>query len=484
MTTTAPFTEVIAPGVHRVFSHAAVASLREFVEQMADLDGSPDRSGRCDDIARIDQLAELERLKAAAAAAQARLTREFEKSQLDQQDAAARRERERGNSVRADRLTTSRGRGIGDQVALARNDATSQGARHLAFARAMEQMPHTLALLTDGQISEWTATLLVRETDDLSAEHRTTVDTKLCATTLDAKTGELHQPQVLGLAPRRVANRARALANQLDAEAATRRAAKANSRRRVTIRPTPSTMSYVTGLLPVRDGVAVFASLESDAKAAKAAGDARTVSQLMADLLVQRVTGAPATAGPLDDPAQTARPNGQGTSTGRKVPVRVHLVMSADTFLADSDQPARTSDGTVIPADEARAWVHDPSTPVTIRRLFTDAATGVATDADPRARKHSARDKAFLRLRDQSCRIPGCDRSIDDIDHPERHADGGASTRANGQGVCEGHNLAKEAPGWRTRVSDPRPGHHEIEIITPTGHTYRSKAPPAMPPPL
>lgn len=80
--------------------------------------------------------------------------------------------------------------------------------------------------------------------------------------------------------------------------------------------------------------------------------------------------------------------------------------------------------------------------------------------------------------------MPGCDRPIADIDHPVRHSDGGPSTRANGQGLCKGHNLAKEAPGWRTRVSDPRPGRHEVEVITPTGHVYRSKAPPAMPPPL
>ena len=34
----------------------------------------------------------------------------------------------------------------------------------------------------------------------------------------------------------------------------------------------------------------------------------------------------------------------------------------------------------------------------------------------------------------------------------------GPPVRANGQGLCEAHNLVKEMPGWSTRVTDPRPG--------------------------
>ncbi|MDQ6752497.1 MAG: hypothetical protein M3017_03565, partial [Actinomycetota bacterium] len=43
-------------------------------------------------------------------------------------------------------------------------------------------------------------------------------------------------------------------------------------------------------------------------------------------------------------------------------------------------------------------------------------------------------------------------------------------------GLCERCNQAKEAPGWSSR---PRPGpRHTVETRTPTGHTYRSTAPP------
>ena len=52
----------------------------------------------------------------------------------------------------------------------------------------------------------------------------------------------------------------------------------------------------------------------------------------------------------------------------------------------------------------------------------------------------------------------------------------GSTSGPNGAGLCEACNQTKEAPGWSTR---PRPGpRHTIETRTPTGHTYRSTAPP------
>jgi hypothetical protein len=107
----------------------------------------------------------------------------------------------------------------------------------------------------------------------------------------------------------------------------------------------------------------------------------------------------------------------------------------------------------------------------------------VVTDRDPRRRRFSAEDARFLDARDHHCRHPRCDGAIADHDHVRRRADGGPATRSNGQGLCEAHNLVKELPGWRSRVTDPRPGSHTVEITTPTGHTYRSQAPPGLPPP-
>ncbi len=274
------------------------------------------------------------------------------------------------------------------------------------------------------------------------------------------RTGLIVQPWALGKTPRRVENAAQALAAELDPQAAVRRAAKAAGDRRVTIRPTPDTMTYLTSLFPVAQGVAAWASLRAAARAEKAAGDERTESQIMADLFVQRITG-------------------QATATA--VPTEIQLVMTPDTLLGTSDRPARIGDA-VIPAHTARDLAARTDAPRWLRRLFTDPATGLVTTIDPRRRRFTPADSRFLGIRDQHCRHPRCDGAITDHDHVIRPAEGGPATRTNGQGLCEAHNLVKETPGWTTRVADPRPGHHTVETTTPTGHTYRSQAPPGSRP--
>ena len=82
-------------------------------------------------------------------------------------------------------------------------------------------------------------------------------------------------------------------------------------------------------------------------------------------------------------------------------------------------------------------------------------------------------------LRDQTCRTPWCDAPIRHGDHVVPQPQGGPTSAANGEGLCEACNYTKEAPGWAARpTEDSRAGRHQVEIITPTGHRYRSRPPP------
>jgi hypothetical protein len=120
-----------APGVTRVFEPAEVSLLHELLDDLGRIDGTVGEHAFDADAVRVDQLDLLERIKSAAEAAQARVTVAFERSQLQ-------RQREAG--VRRDCL----GRGIGDQVAMACRQPTSQGSRRLGFAKAVvDEMPHT-----------------------------------------------------------------------------------------------------------------------------------------------------------------------------------------------------------------------------------------------------------------------------------------------------------------------------------------------------
>ncbi|MDQ6752760.1 MAG: HNH endonuclease, partial [Actinomycetota bacterium] len=75
-----------------------------------------------------------------------------------------------------------------------------------------------------------------------------------------------------------------------------------------------------------------------------------------------------------------------------------------------------------------------------------------------------------------TCRIPYCGAPIRHTDHIVPWRTSRKTSEAGSQGLCERCNQAKEAPGWSSR---PRPGpRHTVETRTPTGHTYRSTAPP------
>ncbi|MFZ1175043.1 MAG: HNH endonuclease, partial [Mycobacterium sp.] len=150
-----------------------------------------------DEATLIARIAELERAKSAAAAGQARAA-----AALD----ALRRSTEANAGV----LAAQRGRGVASEIALARQDSPARGGRHLGFAKALVyEMPHTLAALEAGRLSEWRATLIVRESACLDIEDRRALDSELCA----------DGSKLNGMGDARVTAAARAIAYWLNAQA-------------------------------------------------------------------------------------------------------------------------------------------------------------------------------------------------------------------------------------------------------------------------
>jgi hypothetical protein len=139
-------------------------------------------------------------------------------------------------------------------------------------------------------------------------------------------------------------------------------ATKAVGERTVTIRPAPDTMTYVTALLPVAQGVAVYAALT---RSADTTFDDRSRGQVMADTLVERVTGRPA-----DQP----------------IPISVNMAISDETLLAGDTEHAHLQGYGPIPAEIARRMVHDAASVATIRRLYTHPRTGALVAMESRSR--------------------------------------------------------------------------------------------------
>ena len=97
-------------------------------------------------------------------------------------------------------------------------------------------------------------------------------------------------------------------AYRLDPESYVARRRKAEADRNVTLRPAPDAMTWLTALLPVKEGVAAYAALTRTADSARAAGDPRSKGQVMADTLVDAVLAAASTrdeAATRWDPAPT-----------------------------------------------------------------------------------------------------------------------------------------------------------------------------------
>jgi uncharacterized protein DUF222/HNH endonuclease len=442
----------------------AGATVRDLIGALAAIRPCTDGG---DGAGMIDQLRDLEDLKSAAAGLQAWIAVAFDADQRRAQAAAG---------VPAD----ERGKGVAAQIALARRESPARGSRLLGLARALvTEMPRTLAALQTGELNEWRATLLVRETACLSAADRCAVDDRLAA---DAGT-------FAGAGDRAVIAAARAAAHRLDPASVAHRARNAVADRRVSLRPAPDTMTYLTALLPVSAGVAVHAALSRRADTLAGTGDTRSRGQIMADDLVERVTGTP------------------GGITG----IEIQLVMTDRTLFQGDSEPARLPGYGIVPAAWARAAVKDaaardggaaaaeaahsadaPSGNVAfnvwLRRLYTAPGTGELTAMDSRARFFPAGLRRFIQARDDTCRTPYCDAPIRHHDHIVPWHHGGTTTHGNGAGLCEACNHSKEAPGWRA-VPRPGPGEalrvrHTIEIRTPTGHSYHSTAPPLPGTPL
>jgi hypothetical protein len=378
----------------------------------------------------LEAITALEQLKHAAAAAQARLSVRV--------DHCA-RERQADQGLRRDKL----GAGVGAQIALARHDSPYRGGRHLGLANALvHELPHTLAAMTRGGVSEWQATLVARETACLKVETRRAIDDQIAD-----RLGDWGDAQTV--------REIRKLAYVAEPGAVVERNARAVADRRVTIRPAPDTMCYLTALLPVAQGVATYAALVRQADSLRATGDERGRGQVMADTLVERTTG------------QTSAPD---------VPLEVELVMSADTLLGDSDEPAHLAGHGPIPAALARSLVRDTEASVWLRRLFVRPDSGRLVAMDSHRRLFEGQLRHLVVLRDQFCRTPWCDAPIRHGDHAQPHRDLGPTAEDNAQGLCEACSYVKEAPGWSVTPT-ATDGPHLVTITTPTGERYTSQAP-------
>ncbi|MHA7269169.1 HNH endonuclease [Arthrobacter sp. HLT1-20] len=405
----------------------------------------------------ITAIRELENAKNAAAAAQAQAEVLF---------AAVERARQLGKGVTGVAL----GRGTGAQIALARRESPFVGLRRLKWAtRLVREFPQVSNMCSNGVLSEYRAQIIVTEAEFLSSEQRRHIDAALTS-----GDGELES-----LGNKQLAAAVRTMAYAMEPAAFVKRLDKAESERCVTLRPAADGMTYLSALLPLRQGVTVLKTLTQIADSARAKGEARGKGQIMADALVHRLTSHRPCASPsgqgdgeeLGSDAGTQGQGGAGCLSAGEQEIHLDLIMTDRALFDGASDPALLTGYQPIPAPTARQMIINTAgaARVWLRRLYTHPDTGELLTMDSKARLFPDGMKRFLFDQDQLCATAYCDAPIREYDHIKSYAAGGPTSISNGQGLCQGCNQNKEAQGWSSQPGGT--------ITTPTGHRYASVRP-------
>ena len=396
-----------------------LAAMQSAVEKAAEWDGDGPSEAEL-----IDELARVQRLKSSLEALQASLARAFGRRHVASQTASGR--------VEPDRLERS----VVAQVASACRTSPYQGRKLVVLGRDLRNgLDHVRALFVAGDIGATKAAAVVAATADLDAGERARVDAVLAGHDL------------AGMGTQQIRDLARYAAAQVVPEKFRARAETARKARRVTLRPGEDGMTWLTAHLPVEQGVACAAALERAYRRVQVdpAPLTRTRGQVMADTLVERITGQ---------------------TTAEHVNVEVQVVVPVNALIDPSSPlPAEIPGHGPIPMSALasmrgrKRW----------RRLLT--SDGIVIGGDSKRRAFPGFLDMLIRARDRHrCSEPYCDAPIRQIDHIVRVEDGGETDFLQGRGVCEFHNYVRELPGWAVERTD-----EGVETTTPTGHRYLSR---------
>ncbi|CCG03184.1 HNH endonuclease signature motif containing protein [Blastococcus saxobsidens] len=313
-----------------------------------------------------------------------------------------------------------------------------------------------------------------------------------------------------------------------DAEAADRRRERARRGADVTVRPVGDGMSLLAMLLPQQDARACRNAVDQHAPTAKDAGDPRPIGMLRAgaaaDLMLRpwddnrpAVTAQLTVVAPLEAltvgafldkgatlPAAFVAPGAlahTGEVDGEPITAaHVRELLEQLDAICPGGLQAPTGGSLDIAITDATGALLAVTGRTELQRLarrgcpdHPDTGCGCPLLARPgavdRYRPSAARQR-FLRVRDRTCRHPGCSVRAGwaDLDHVIAHADGGPTSCENLCCRCRRHHRLKTfAPGWRHAMTPDG----VLTVITPSGVTRISRppgfhvltGPPAPPPP-
>jgi hypothetical protein len=295
----------------------------------------------------------------------------------------------------------------------------------------VHDLPSTLAALGEGRLSYRHAQILVDQSYGL-----------------EPKTVRELEARMIPVAERSTASRfeqsVRRTRERLNPETIVERQVRAVEERTVLLELATDGMAWIHHHLTAVQAVASDTLLTDIARSRQLDGETRTLDQLRSDVLSDLMlnNGADSAAGLGDSLLDRLRG------------IRPKVLITV---------PALSLAGKGNPSDLAELEGYGPIDPVTARilvgnsktmqRILTDPVTGVVLKLD-RKRYRIPKDlRIWLRVRDGTCRFPGCNRrpGQSEIDHTDDWMLGGNTNHENLACLCKKHHTLKGNSDWTVR---------------------------------
>ncbi|MGG7452152.1 DUF222 domain-containing protein [Plantibacter auratus] len=356
----------------------------------------------------------------------------------------------------------------------AERQALSRRSTCAALAMATRTPERTVQRATNDAerlVNDAPAVLASLEAGRISARHAQTIIDQLSDVPTAGRAAFLEAvlPAAEQLTNANLRRRARVLRERLHPESITARARRSEADRRVEFEPAADGMAWVHlfTTAPIAQGLAE--RVEAAAAESRKAGDTRTCAQLQADALA-----ALALTGVTPDDVASSPVLPHPIEVQEHIKPTVQITVPALSMAGVSDAPAMLDGyGPIDPEIASRIAVNAPS----FTRILVQPETGAVLSVGRGQYRVPADLQRAVRLRDGTCRAPGCGRRARacDLDHSVAWEGGGATDVGNLACLCRHHHRMKHLPGWNL---DHGPG-GALEWTTPDGKRHRTEPDPA-----
>ena len=326
----------------------------------------------------------------------------------------------------------------------------------IAESRALaEKLPATREALQSGEISYRQAQALIDQAWTVPDDAKAAFEEALL-------------PAAANLTASKLKYKARLLRERLHPETITARHQTSVGDRTVFFEPEADGMASLTWYDAADTVQAAYVRATDLALSLQGPTEPRTLAQLradaLADLLIDGVTPA---------------------GLGEGVRASVNVTVPVLTLLGHSEEPAHLEGyGPIDPDTARRLAAKAPS----FTRLLTHPETGVVLSVGRDSYKVPKALKRWLRIRDETCRFPGCNRAARrcDLDHSLDWQFDGRTEHDNLAHLCPGDHALKSETGWTLE----HVGDGSLRWTSPTGRPFttepanRISPMPALPPAL